>query len=134
MLEVASLSQGEIARTKDMARQQDIPHVFLTKIILQLVRAGLLRSFRGAGGGIGLARPKEEITLLQIVEAVEGPIALNRCVVRAGECPRDKTCPVHPVWVKAQANFSSLLQTTRLADLVDGASSRDSQAAITGER
>ena len=125
MLEVAGLEPGGRARTRDVALRQDIPHVFLTKIILQLVRAGLLMSYRGAGGGIGLARPREEITLRDIVEAVEGPIALNRCVVRAGECPREKTCPVHPIWMKAQASLMALLESTRLCDLVASAPPQD---------
>lgn len=118
MIEVAGLEPGETARTKDVAREQEIPLVFLTKIILQLVRAGLLRSYRGANGGIGLARPKEEITLREIVESIEGPIALNRCVLRAGGCPRDKTCPVHKTWVTAQETLVAQLESTRLSDLV----------------
>src|SRR3990172_10471045 len=118
MIEVAGLEPGATTRTKDVAREQEIPLVFLTKIILQLVRAGLLRSYRGANGGIGLARTKEEITLREIVEAIEGPIALNRCVLRAGECPRDKTCPVHKTWVTAQETLVAQLESTRLSDLV----------------
>ncbi|TAK35593.1 MAG: Rrf2 family transcriptional regulator [Chloroflexota bacterium] len=124
MIEVARLEPGETARTKDVARAQEIPLVFLTKIILQLVRAGLLRSYRGANGGIGLAKSKEEITLRDIVEAIEGPIALNRCVLREGECPRDKVCPVHKTWVSAQETLVAQLASTRLSDLVSMGSAR----------
>jgi Rrf2 family protein len=82
-----------------------------------LVRAGLLDSQRGARGGLTLARSASQITMLEIVEAIEGPIAFNRCTATPVQCDRIDRCAVHPVWQKAQDYLVDLLKTTSLADL-----------------
>lgn len=118
MLEIASLPPGAPAATRDVGERQGIPHVFLTKIISRLAQAGLLRAYRGASGGVMLARPADEISLREIIEAVEGPIRLNRCLISKDECAREADCPVHEVWCEAQEKLSSLLGGTKLSDLV----------------
>jgi Rrf2 family protein len=91
-----------ILRAQIQARQ-DVPAAYLAKIIQALARAGLVRTLPGARGGVTLNVPAEAVTLLQVIEAVEGPIRLNRCVEAPGACPRDRFCPVHPVWMRLQA-------------------------------
>ncbi|MCL5960010.1 MAG: Rrf2 family transcriptional regulator [Chloroflexi bacterium] len=118
MLEIASLPPNTPAATRDVGERQDIPHVFLTKIISRLAQAGLLRAYRGASGGVMLARPASEISLQEIIEAVEGPIKLNRCLVSKDECGRTELCPVHEVWQEAQGRMNDLLGSVKLADLV----------------
>ncbi|HEX9015240.1 MAG TPA: Rrf2 family transcriptional regulator, partial [Chloroflexota bacterium] len=92
---------------------------FLAKIVPALARAGLLRSYRGSGGGIALGRPPEQITLLDVVEAVDGPIALNMCVMWPDECPRSGTCAVHEVWCDAHASLASRLRGVTISSLVE---------------
>jgi Rrf2 family protein len=105
------------ARTHKIAQRQDIPPALLAKLVPLLVRAGLLDSQRGARGGLALARPASEINLLEIIEAIEGPISLNRCTTSNAQCDRVEHCPVYPVWKKAQEHLVNLLQSTTLADL-----------------
>jgi Rrf2 family protein len=119
MLDVAAQSNPEKgrARTHEIAQRQDIPPALLAKLIPLLVRAGLLDSQRGASGGLFLSRPASEISLLQIVEAIEGPIALNRCTSTPAQCNHIDQCSVHSVWQKAQDYLVKLLESTSLRDL-----------------
>jgi Rrf2 family protein len=80
-------------------------------------KAGVVRSHRGAKGGFSLARPAAEITIKDVVEAIEGPIHLNVCLVAPGECSRDKVCPMHLVWEEAQEKMMGVLSRANFADL-----------------
>jgi Rrf2 family protein len=119
MLDVSaqtSIEEGR-ARTHEIAQRQDIPPALLAKLVPLLVRAGLLDSQRGARGGLFLARSASEISLLEIVEAIEGPIALNRCTATPAQCNKVNRCAIHPVWQKAQDYLVNLLKFTSLEDL-----------------
>ena len=119
MLDIADQTQSTDgrARTHLIAERQDIPPALLAKLVPLLVRAGLLDSQRGARGGLYLARPVSEISMLEIVEAIEGPIAVNRCTATPVQCDKVDNCAIHPVWQKAQDYLVELLQTTTLEDL-----------------
>lgn len=101
----------------EIATAQDVPKSYLSKIMQSLVKAGLVKSRRGAKGGFTLAQPPERITLRQTIEAVEGPINLNICLIRKGECPRDEVCPVHLVWAEAQRKLFEILDSKTMAEL-----------------
>ncbi|MFQ6057589.1 MAG: RrF2 family transcriptional regulator [Anaerolineae bacterium] len=118
MVEIASLPPNSKAVIPEIAERQEIPRVFLAKIIPKLAKAGLLRTYRGVSGGITLGQPAHEINLRQIIEAVEGPMALNCCSIRPENCPRYALCPVHEVWCKAQEDLNRRLESTLLSDLV----------------
>jgi Rrf2 family protein len=83
--------------------------------------SGLVNTQRGAGGGVSLARPAAEISLLEVVEAIDGPVRLNRCAFEPGACPRDSFCPVHGIWAKAQAELTGLLSNTTFDELATAA-------------
>lgn len=119
MLDIAAYNSttGERACTTAIAQRQDIPPALLAKLVPLLVRAGLLHSQRGARGGLSLAHPASEISLLEIVEAIEGPITLNRCTATPAQCDKVHQCSVHPVWQQAQDYLVNLLKTTSLSDL-----------------
>lgn len=119
VLDVARLQPGEVALTGEVAERQRIPAPFLAKIVLALTRAGILRSFRGSGGGIALAKPADQITLLQVVEAVDGPVAMNRCVLWPDECERSDACPVHKVWCDTRALLAEHLGAISIASLIE---------------
>ena len=76
-----------------------------------------MRTHPGARGGVSLARAASAISLRDVIEAAEGPLALNRCVVAAGACPRDRACPVHPVWVRLQRLLARELEAVSMAEL-----------------
>jgi len=104
--------------TSMIAEKQRIPPSFLAKIVSQLSIAGLLHTSRGARGGVSLARPPQEITLLEVIEAIDGPIQLNECVGDAGACSFDDDCPLRPVWCDAQEQLVNKLKGTNFADMI----------------
>jgi Rrf2 family protein len=101
----------------EIAKRQAIPASFLAKIMPRLARAGLVRTSLGAAGGITLALPAEEISLLQIIEAVDGPLALNLCSLNPANCEYHATCSVCETWRQAQAQLNQTLAQTRLSEL-----------------
>lgn len=114
---LAGQPPNKISLLSEIAAAVDVPQTFLAKIFQQFSKTGIVKSFRGTGGGFLLAGPPEEITLLQVVEAVEGPIIPNRCVLKAGECERDISCTVHPVWHQVQQKVRGILANITLKDL-----------------
>lgn len=118
VLYLASQPEGKVSLVREIAEAQDMPRTYLSKIIQHIARAGLVRSRRGAKGGLVLGRSSASITLKDVIEAVEGPIRLNVCLTGKGACPRDETCPAHPVWVKAQKIMIEVLKGKTMAELV----------------
>lgn len=104
--------------TSMIAEEQRIPPSFLAKIVSQLSIAGLLHTSRGARGGVTLARTPKEITLLEVIEAIDGPIQLNECIGDIGSCSFEDDCPLRPVWCDAQEDLVKKLKGTNFADLV----------------
>jgi Rrf2 family protein len=116
VLHLARNGEHRIA-TSTIAEEQRIPPSFLAKIISQLSIAGLLHTSRGARGGVTLARDAKDITLLEVVEAIDGPIQLNECVGESGTCSFDEACPLRPVWCDAQEELVGRLKGTSFADM-----------------
>ena len=117
VLYLAQLGPGGRASTALIAREQKIPVTFLAKIVSQLSAAGVLHATRGAHGGVTLARPADDISLLEIVEAIDGPVLLNDCVLDPGTCPLGKSCVVQAVWCEAQADLVRRLAQTKFEQL-----------------
>ena len=106
-------------KARQIASVMDIPARYATQILADLVRHDLLTAVAGPDGGYTLARPPEEITLLDVVDAVEGPTTLDTCVLRGGPCDWTDACPIHVTWWKAQTAFVDTLGGTTFAELVD---------------
>ncbi|MEA3439796.1 MAG: Rrf2 family transcriptional regulator [Chloroflexota bacterium] len=120
VLYLALLGENQRASTSKIADEQQIPPSFLAKIVSQLSVAGLLQTSRGARGGVSLARSPEEISLLEVVEAIDGPIYLNECVAHPGVCVFGDTCPMRPIWCDAQADLVKRLKNTKFDSFMDG--------------
>ncbi len=120
VLHLAHLGPNQRAATSQIALEQGIPPSFLAKIISQLSIAGLLHTSRGARGGVTLAHAPAEISLLDVVEAIDGPILLNECVAEAGTCTFDEKCPLRSIWSEAQDTLVRRLRETRFDQLVNG--------------
>lgn len=118
VLHLARMGNTERAATSTVAKEQNIPPSFLAKIISQLSIAGLLHTSRGARGGVTLAREPKDITLLEVVEAIDGPIQLNECVGNDGICTFEEECPIKPVWCSAQEELVQRLKSTNFAQLL----------------
>jgi len=109
----------KVCLLSDIAAAVDVPPTFLAKIFQQFSKIGLVKSFRGTGGGFMLGRDPGNITLLEVVEAVEGPIMPNRCVAAPTDCERSSFCNVHPVWKRVQGEVQSVLGGVTLKELVN---------------
>jgi Rrf2 family protein len=117
MLDVAGQPADTRTVTEQIADRQEIPVAFLSKVIAQLTQSGLLRTYRGATGGVFLAQPAEEINLRQILEAVQGPIVLNQCTAPYDGCAKAATCPVCRVFLEAQESLHEAFEQASLAEL-----------------
>jgi len=109
---------GRPVGLRDIARRARVPYAYLAKRMPGLVAAGLVRSVRGKRGGVLLARPPEEITLLQVSEAVEACQWLGRCLLGLVTCSDERACPVHNFWKDARQQIEFTLRYTTLADVV----------------
>ena len=118
VLHLARVGNKERSATSMIAKEQNIPPSFLAKIISQLSIAGLLHTSRGARGGVTLAREPGDITLLEVVEAIDGPIQLNECVGNNGACTFDDDCPIKPVWCDAQDELVNRLKSTNFQQML----------------
>ena len=119
VLYLARMEANKRAATSQVAQEQHIPPSFLAKIISQLSIAGLLHTSRGARGGVSLARAPKDITLLEVIEAIDGPIMLNECVGDGSNCTFDEDCPLKPVWCEAQNELVTRLRNTDFASLLE---------------
>jgi Rrf2 family protein len=117
MLYLAQLPPNKRAATSMIADEQAIPPSFLAKIISQLSIAGLIHTSRGAHGGVSLAVSPEKISVLDVVEAIDGPLALNECTLNPSICPSGPDCPLHSLWCEAQAELVNKLKHTNFASV-----------------
>lgn len=129
VLYLSQLGADQRAATSQIAQEQAIPPSFLAKIVSQLSVAGLLQTSRGARGGVSLARPPEQISLLEVVEAIDGPILLNECVAAGGVCQFGDSCPMKPVWCEAQAELVKRLSNTTFAQFKGGGNGKSMPTA-----
>ena len=117
MIELGQLDPGDCLSARNLSRKTAVPKAFLHKITTELAKAELVRTFAGAQGGLALAKPPREISLLQVIEAVEGAFCLNSCLIRPRECPRDVICPGHGIWGRLQNTLVEELKAITLAEL-----------------
>jgi Rrf2 family protein len=116
---------GARLSTPVMAASMNIPIRFLPQVMGDLARAGLVRSKAGRQGGYELARPPDEISLLTIIEAVEGDTRRRTCILRGGPCQRDGVCEVHRVFGSAQDALLGQLAAVSLGSLALASRSAD---------
>jgi Rrf2 family cysteine metabolism transcriptional repressor len=120
ILDIALHEQDGPVKIRDIAARQEIPLKYLESILLNLQRAGIARSKRGARGGYYLARPPEAITVGEVIRAMDGPLAPIYCVsVSAYEqCPRESTCGLKWVWQRVRDAIADILDHTTISDVM----------------
>ena len=101
----------------EIAARERIPRQFLEKIVRELIHKGLVRSRRGPRGGYMLARPADEVTFRDVIEAVEGPISLNVCVGEHPDCFLLGACGMNRIWREGQRRVMDLFENTTIADV-----------------
>lgn len=117
---LAAFSPGERASVKQVADCCGIPKRFLAIIVHRLSKRGLLHSMKGNNGGIWLARRGSEITLREVIEAIEGPIRMTDCQHSKGACRRENYCSTRHVWNVAHERILDSLSATTLEELTKG--------------
>jgi len=115
--ELAGRARGGMFMLDDLIAGTMLPRDFLAKIFQRLVRAGILNSCKGRGGGFSLARAPHEITIMNVMEAIEGPQPVDGCAVGMGRCSDGMPCPQHHLYKPLRLRLKEYLTTTTLADL-----------------
>lgn len=107
---LSRLGTDEKAPTSIIAEKQQIPSSFLAKIISQLSVAGIIHTSRGAHGGVSLAKNPNEISVLEVIEAIDGPVMLNECTHNPAICVFTKDCPMHVIWCDTRKELVNKLE------------------------
>ena len=116
-MHLASVPPGKYAMVKNIAEQSDIPTHFLAKILQQLARKGFLRSSKGPTGGFALRKPAGEITMIELVESIDGLTDYRRCPGGMSECNDDQPCGMHDSWKALRSRIMEYLERTSIDDL-----------------
>ena len=117
MIELGLQPPNSFMAVRQVALKTEVPKPFLHKITADLVRADLIYTQTGPNGGLALQKEKSKISLLDVVEAIEGSVCLNICLIRPQECHRDVLCPAHEFWGKLQTMLVAELRKTTLESL-----------------
>lgn len=117
VVDLAGRPAGKIVSTRVLARSTGTPAPYLAKVVQALARAGVVSTRQGPAGGVQLGRDAAAITLREVIESIEGPILVNRCVEVPSACPRDAFCTVHPVWQRIQSLLVRELESVTVKDL-----------------
>jgi Rrf2 family protein len=112
---LARMNEDEKASTSAIAEKQKIPPSFLAKIVSQLSLAGLIQTSRGARGGVSLAKRPEEISVLDVIEAIDGPVMLNECAGNTTNCPFGTDCPLQHIWCDTRRELVNRLSNATFA-------------------
>ena len=117
LLMLAQQPEGTRLSTSEIGREMLIPTAFLPRIVAQLAQANLLVTFPGREGGVQLPRPAAQITMMDVVELMEGPLLLSECMTGEEACPFEGDCRVRCRWINLQSRILEELNSTTFADL-----------------
>ncbi len=117
MIHLATLPANERTLLPALARGTGTPESFLSKVLQALCRAGFIASRRGQSGGFEMLPAGRQASIREVIEAIDGPICLNVCLVSGASCSRKPYCPAHPIWVRAQEAMLGVLNTATVAGL-----------------
>jgi Rrf2 family protein len=127
IVDIALYEEAGPRAVNQIANRQGIPMRFLEQVMNSLRKGGLVESFRGASGGYRLARQPEEITLADVVQAVEGPITLMDCVAEGGACDRTTECVIREVFCDVQRSVIDTLAAVTLADIIKRTAAKEAE-------
>jgi Rrf2 family protein len=114
-----ALHSGKEITAGEIAEEQDVPLEYLQKILQKLSRSGFVLSQRGACGGFALARAPQEINLLDVIETMQGKLAMNKCFLEKEACPRSPQCVLKNNWLQLEQRIAAFLSQITLQDLAD---------------
>jgi len=119
LLDLARHENGNPRLIRDIAESQQISEKYISRLIIDLRRAGMVRSIRGAKGGFRLAKSPREVTLLDIVEVMEGPLSIVDCVRAPEKCPRCHRCVTREIWDNLNADIRTSMRKVTLQDIIE---------------
>jgi len=119
LLELALNQTGKPVLLRDIAESQEISLSYLEHLIAPLIAGGIVRSTKGPGGGVSLAKPPEEIKLSEVIQILEGSLAPVECISDPGICSRSSFCVTRDVWAELKTVMDGVLESTTLRDLVE---------------
>lgn len=112
-------TRDELTNVEKISTKQKIPKAFTAKILQKLVKANIVKSTKGIGGGFALAKDPSNISLFEIVSALQSPMEANICVIDRSQCERNSYCSVHPVWVELQETLKEKLSSYTIQILLE---------------
>jgi Rrf2 family transcriptional regulator, cysteine metabolism repressor len=130
LVDLALNYTGEPVQLKDIAERQKISLPYLEHLIIPLISAGLVKSIRGARGGIKLAKQPEQIRLNEVMRILEGPLAPVDCLRDSTSCPRSGLCATQEIWDEMGKAMEKVLESNTLQDLVDRQISKDGRPVV----
>jgi Rrf2 family protein len=133
MIQLAALPAGSRVQRNALAEATGVPESFMSKVLQGLVRARLVTSRRGVDGGFELSVAADRVSLLNVVEAIEGPIQLNFCLGPGHDCERQNYCAAHYVWAEAQDAMTNVLRRGNIAELAQRGNVRRTAIEPSGE-
>jgi Rrf2 family protein len=123
--DLASRSASELHSIRAMAERNHLPERFTANVVSKLIRAGILTSRRGSQGGVQLSRPGSEISFLEVVEAVEGPVVFMDCQRASQLCHHELGCSMRSLWGRIQGRLVDSLRQATIGDVVEGREESD---------
>jgi Rrf2 family cysteine metabolism transcriptional repressor len=127
LVDLALHDTAQPVQLKEIAERQNLSLSYLEHLIIPLISAGILQSFRGSRGGIKLARPAEEIKLDEILSVLEGPLAPVDCLKESHDCPRSGSCATQEIWDEMRQAMRAVLKAKTLKDLAERQRSKEKQ-------
>jgi Rrf2 family protein len=115
---MARKPRGEYTLIREISKELDIPHHFLGKILQSLVKKGLMISHKGPKGGLALSKKPSEISMLDVVAAIDGSDFTSRCIIGLKKCENASKCPLHVAWCDKRENLKEMFSDESLAKLV----------------
>ena len=132
MAHLADCEDVTIHNARELAGQTRLPSPVVSKILKLLTRAGLLISQRGSKGGYNLARPAAEISVVEMITALEGPVGITECTMHPGACAQESSCHVRDPWQRINGAVQAALEKITLADLAKPMDSESPFVPLTG--
>ncbi len=132
MAHLADCEDDTIHNARELASQTRLPSPVVSKILKLLTRANLLISQRGSKGGYNLARPAAEISVVEMITALEGPVGITECTIHPGACPQEPSCHVRDPWQRINGAVQAALENVTLADLAKPLEPANSFVSLVG--
>lgn len=130
LLDIALHQNERPVLLKEVARRQEISALYLERLVAPLIAAGILRSTRGAKGGVSLARPAAEVRLSEVLRLLEGSIVAVECVEKPAVCNRSTSCVTRDIWSELQNAIEAVLDRITLQELVERQQAKDQSRQV----